>query len=47
MRIFRPAILSLLLLIALPAVSPSNATVRTQAMLAGTIADFFIEEERL
>jgi hypothetical protein len=47
MRISRPAILSLLPLFALPAVSPGDAIVRTQALLAGTIAEFFIEEERL
>ena len=47
MKIFRPAILSYLLLFAFPGVSSGDAIVRTQAMLAGTIAEFFIEEERL
>jgi len=47
MRIFWPAILSLLLLFALRAVSPGDTIVRTQATLAGAIAEFFIEEERL
>ena len=47
MGISRPAILSLLLLFALPTVSARDAIVRTQAMPAGTIAESFIEEERL
>jgi hypothetical protein len=47
MRIFRAAILSLLLFFALPAVSRGDAIVRSQAMLAGTIAEFFIEEDRI
>jgi hypothetical protein len=47
MGISRPAILSLLPLFALPAVSIRDAIVRTRAVLAGTIAEFFIEEERL
>lgn len=47
MKILRPAILSFLLLSALPAISRGDAIVRTQAMLAGTIAEFFIEEDRI
>jgi hypothetical protein len=47
MRVFRPAILSLLPLFALPVVLPGDAIVRTQAMLAGTSAELFIEEGRL
>jgi len=47
MKIFRPAILSFLLFSTLPAVSIGDAIVRTQAMLAGTIAEFFIEEGRI
>jgi len=47
MKIFRPALRSFLLLPALPAVPIGDAIVRTQAMRAGTIAEFFIEEDRI
>jgi hypothetical protein len=42
-EISRPAILSLLWLFALSAVSPGDAIARTQVAPAGAIADFFIE----
>jgi hypothetical protein len=47
MKPFRPAILSILLVFALPGVTSGDAIIRTQAMLAGTIAEFFIEEGRI
>jgi hypothetical protein len=47
MKRFQPLILSIPLLFALPAAAPGDAIVRTQAMLASTIAEFFIEEDRI
>jgi hypothetical protein len=47
MKIIRPSLLSFLLLFAFPSVSPGDAIVRTQAMLASTIAEFFIEEDQI
>jgi hypothetical protein len=47
MKRFQTLILSISLLFALPAAAPGDAIVRTQAMLAATIAEFFIEEDRI
>jgi hypothetical protein len=47
MERIQPLILSIPLFFALPAIAPGDAIIRPQAMLASTIAEIFIEEDRI